>query len=106
MRPGLGKQVLSTQNTLVHVMAHSYLHFCIYYPESVSFIEFLMDLCIYDDILDAIWIADKKLLHFKLSNSGQIIRVDKTCFPRPDHIYTTDIYTHRGILTTTIMSLQ
>ena len=45
-----------------------------------------MELCIYDDILDAIWIADKKLLHFKLSNSGQIIRVDKSCFPRPGHI--------------------
>ena len=28
--------------------------------------EFLTDFCIYDDILDAIQIADKKLLHFKL----------------------------------------
>ena len=45
-----------------------------------------MDVCIYDDILDAIRIADKKLLHFKLSKSGQILHVDKTSFPRPDHI--------------------
>ena len=64
----------------------TYLLFCICYPESVSFIELLMDLCIYDDILDAIRIADKKLLHFKFSKSGQILHVDKTCFPRPGHI--------------------
>ena len=40
----------------------------------------------YDDILDMIQITDKKLLHFKLSKLGQILRVDKTCFPRPCHI--------------------
>ena len=67
-------------------MAHISCSACICYPKSVSFIEFLMDVCIYDDILDAIWIADKKLLHFKLSKSGQILHVDKTSFPRPDHI--------------------
>ena len=39
----------------------------------------------YDDILDKIWIADKKL-HFKLSKSGQILCVHKTGFPRPGHI--------------------
>ena len=61
----------------------TYLLFCIHYPKSVSFIEFLMDLCIYDDILNTIQITDKMLLHFKLSKSGQILRVDKTCFPRP-----------------------
>ena len=44
-----------------------------------------MDLCIYDDILDALWITDIKLLQFKLSKSGQILHVDKTCFPRPGH---------------------
>ena len=65
----------------------SYLLLCICYPKSVSFIEFLMDFCIYDDILDKIGIANKKLLHFKLSKSGQILHVDKTCFPRPGHIY-------------------
>ena len=40
----------------------------------------------YDDILNAIRITDKMLLHFKLSKSDQILRVDKTCFPRPGHI--------------------
>ena len=45
-----------------------------------------MDVCIYDDISDAIPITDKKLLHFKFSKSGQILHVDKTCFPWPSHI--------------------
>ena len=45
-----------------------------------------MDFCIYDDILDTIQIIDKKLLHFELLKSGQILRVDKTCFPRSGHI--------------------
>ena len=65
----------------------TYLLFCKCYPESVNFIEFLMEFCIYDDLLDMMQITDKKLLHFKLSKSGQILRVDKTCFPRPSHIY-------------------
>ena len=46
-----------------------------------------MEFCTYDDILNTIWITDKKLLHFKLSKSGQILRVDKTGFPRPSHIF-------------------
>ena len=64
-----------------------YLLFCMCYPESVNFIAFLMDFCIYYVILDTIQITDKNLLHFKLSQSGQILRVDKTCFPRPSYIY-------------------
>ena len=63
----------------------TYLLCCICYLNSVN-IEFLMDFCIYDDILDMIQIPDKTLLHFKFSKSGQILRVDKTCFPRPSHI--------------------
>ena len=70
----------------------TYLQFCVYYPDSVSFIEFLMDLCKYDEILDVIQITDKKLLQFTVSKSGQILRVDKTCFPRPGHIYIMAIY--------------
>ena len=66
----------------------TYLLFCMRYPKSVNFIEFLMDFCIYDDIFNIIQITNKKLLHFKLSKSGQILRVDKTCFPRPSHILT------------------
>ena len=64
-----------------------YFLFCMCYPASVNFIEFHMDFYIYDDILDMMQITDKKLLHFKLSKSGQILCVDKTCFPRPGHIY-------------------
>ena len=45
----------------------TYLLFCKRYPKSVNFIEFLMDFCICDDILDMIQITDKKLLLFKLS---------------------------------------
>ena len=39
------------------------------YPKYVSFIVFLTDLCIYDDILDT---TVKISLHFKLSKSGQV----------------------------------
>ena len=46
-----------------------------------------MDFCTYDDILDTIWITDKKLLHFQVSKLGQILCVDKTGFPRPGHIF-------------------
>ena len=45
-----------------------------------------MDFCLYGDILRMIHITVKKLLQFKLSKSGQILRVDKTYFPRPGHI--------------------
>ena len=38
----------------------TYLLFCMGYTKSVSFIEFLMDVCIYDVILDAIQIKDKR----------------------------------------------
>ena len=51
------------------------------YQKSINFIDFLMDFCIYDDILHMIQITDKKLLHFKLSESGQFLRVEKTVFP-------------------------
>ena len=63
----------------------TYLLFCMCNPKSVNFIEFLIDFCINDDILDTILITDIKLLHFKLSKSGQILRVDKTGYPRPGH---------------------
>ena len=48
-----------------------------------------MDFCIYDDTLHTILITDKKLIHFKLSKSGQILHVDKTGFARPSHKYRT-----------------
>ena len=65
----------------------TYLLCYICYPKSVNFIEFLMDFCMYGNTLAMIQITDKKLLHFKLSKSCQILCVDKTCFPRPSHIY-------------------
>ena len=64
----------------------TYLLFSLCYPKSVNFIKFLMDFCIYGEILNTIQITDKKSLHFKLSKSGQSLHVDKTCFPRPGHI--------------------
>ena len=56
------------------------------YAKSVGFVGFLIDSCKYDDILHTIWITDTKLLHFRLSKLGQILRVDKTGFPRLGHI--------------------
>ena len=41
---------------------------------------------LYDGILNTICITDKKLLHFKLSKSSQILCVHKTGFPGPGHI--------------------
>ena len=51
-----------------------------------------MDFCIYDDILDMLQVTDKKLLHFKFSKSGQILLVDKTCFPRPGNKWILVLY--------------
>ena len=45
-----------------------YLLFCACYVKSVSFIEFLMDFCLYDDIVDTIQIIDEKLLHLNSQN--------------------------------------
>ena len=56
------------------------------YTKSVGFMEFLMDCCIYDDILDTILSTDRKLLCFKLSKLDQILRADKTGFLRSGHI--------------------
>ena len=50
-------------------MAHISCSVAMCYPKYASFIVFLTDLCIYDDILDT---TVKKLLHFKLSKSGQV----------------------------------
>ena len=38
----------------------TYLLFCMDYPKSLSFIAFLMDFCIHDDMLDTVRITDKK----------------------------------------------
>ena len=70
----------------------TYLLFCMCYPNSVNFIEFLMDFCIHDDILDTRQITNENLLHFKLSKLGHILHVDKTGFPRPGHIFYALVY--------------
>ena len=64
-----------------------YLFFCVCYPNSVSFIEFFRILCIYDELCLKILFCSDEILHFKDRNLGQILRVDKTCFLRPGHIY-------------------
>ena len=38
-----------------------------WYAKAINFFEFLMDVCISDDIMITILITDKKSLHFKLS---------------------------------------
>ena len=76
----------SRQNILVRIMAPTYLLFFMSYPKPVSFTEFLMDYCNYDDIVGTILITDLKLLHFKLSKSGQTLILGKTSFPRSGHI--------------------
>ena len=54
------------------------------YAKYVNFIEFLMDFGIFDDILDTIdrLITDNKLLHFKLSQLGQILSLNTGGFLR------------------------
>ena len=77
--------LIYTKYTCLHY--GTYLLLCMHYPKICCFIAFLLDFCIYDDILDAIQITDQKLLHFKLSKSGQILHVDKTSYPRPGQIF-------------------
>ena len=58
----------------------TYLLCCMCYPNSVGFIEFLMDFSIYDNMLHN---TDKKLLHLKLSKSGQFYLQKRQVFPVP-----------------------
>ena len=53
---------------------------------SVCAIQNLLLLLNSAHIIDTIWITDKKLLHFRLSKLGQILRIDNTGFPRHGHI--------------------
>ena len=58
------------------------------YAKSVNFIEFLMDFSISDDILVTVLIIDKKLLHFKPSQLGQILYICvNTGFSQACHKY-------------------
>ena len=84
----MGKQVLSTQNTLVHITVCTYLLLYMCYP-CTNLLFLLNSLWIFYIGMMTFWIQYqlqiKKLLHFKLLKSGQIICVDKTSFPRPGH---------------------
>ena len=60
----------------------AYLFFRVCYPNSVSCIEFLRILCIYDEDCVRMLCSQDEILHFKDQNLGQILRVDKTCFLR------------------------
>ena len=42
----------------------TYLLFYMCYPKSVCIIEFLMDFCTYDDILNTVLITDKNVITF------------------------------------------
>ena len=53
-----------------------YLLFYMCYAKSLNFIEFLMDFGISDDIIVTVLTTDKKLLHFKLLQLGQILCVN------------------------------
>ena len=57
------------------------------YMKSVSFIEFLMTCCMYDNIVGKILSKDKNMSHFKLPKVGQTLHVVKTGFLRPNHNY-------------------
>ena len=73
----------------------TYILFCMCYSKSVSFIEFLIDFCIYDDIIFRYNMdSNKKLLHFKLSKSAQILSIDKIGFYRPSHKCTLQMYSN------------
>ena len=77
--------LIYTKYTYSHYGA--YLFCCVRYPNSISFIEFLRILCIYDELHVKILFCHDEILHFKDRNVGQILHVDKTCFLRPGHIY-------------------
>ena len=54
----------------IDIVRGTYLLFCMSYLNLLSFTEFLMDFCMYDDTLDTILTAYKKLL---LMKQGQIL---------------------------------
>ena len=83
---GLGKQVLFTRNTLVHIVALISCCVCAIQNLLVFWIPHEFQYITYDNILDKIIVTDVMLLYYKLSLSSQIIYVDKTSFPLSGHI--------------------
>ena len=79
------------------------LFFCVCYPNSVNFIEFLRILCIYDELCVKILFCHDEILHFKDRNLGQILHVNKTCFLRPGHKYNNNDCFNKGDMENFIM---
>ena len=83
------KQVLSTQNTLVHIMAPISCSVSAMYYSLLVLLNFTWWISAY-----VLWWHfrcntdyRKRLWHFKLSKLGQMLYVDDTGFLRPNHIY-------------------
>ena len=56
----------------------TYIVLCMCYP--IVLLDSSWISALFDDILYTIQNTDKKLLHLRLSKSGQIVRADKTSF--------------------------
>ena len=76
--------LIYTKYTCSHFGA--YLFFCVCYAIYVSCIEFIIILCIYDEICVEMLCCYDEILHLKNQNLGQISHVDKSCFLRHGHI--------------------
>ena len=78
--------VLEPASVRVHIMAHISCSVCAMQTPLIL-LNFSWISAFYDDILEAILITDKKLLHFNSQKSGQVLHVEKAGFPRPGHNY-------------------
>ena len=67
----------------------TYLLYCMCYPKSISFIHFLMDVCIYDDILVTIWFIEKNIT-FNTKNQVKFYVNNH----RPGHVFKIFSYIH------------
>ena len=65
-----------------------YLLFCVWYSNSVSFIQLLTNrmFCIHDEVCAKIFCSEKELLNLKDSKLTQKFYGNKTGFVRPGHI--------------------
>ena len=61
----------------------TYLLFYMCYPKSVNFIEFLMDFCIYDDILHTIQVKGKSYCMLNSQNLVKSCMQIRPVFPGP-----------------------
>ena len=59
-----------TKHVHISLCQEIHLLFCMWYSNSISFIEFVVDFCTYDDILDTIQITDK--IYYILNSQNQV----------------------------------